>query len=311
MDETKSVYRFKAKSKRVILAIVLVFISAVIRLIFSNVGLYVSWGWAQNFVVIMEFLYASTIITTYKQKIPFAWLGGALIIWALLHYVFRLQFDLIVEFLLLITGIFLILMSYGFLKTKAFAIMSSALSIVMSFVNFFDTFRRFFLVDFFHDDIFPSTEQIMNFSIIEVRYIGCLLIAIATLLCVSAVQLQTVTIAKRSKEIVQIQSNIPQGHNSSTKKYCAYCGKEIMSQAVICPHCGCQVSATIEMDTPSKGLNILSFFIPLVGLILYCVNIDKTPTKAKAIGKWALIGFGVGLGGSLLLYALLMIIMSL
>ena len=50
----------------------------------------------------------------------------------------------------------------------------------------------------------------------------------------------------------------------------------------------------VEQDIPSTGLNVLAFFLPLVGLILYLVYIDSTPKRAKAIGKFALIGFGVG-----------------
>ena len=46
---------------------------------------------------------------------------------------------------------------------------------------------------------------------------------------------------------------------------------------------------------------VLSFFFPLVGLILYVVNVDSKPVMAKAIGKWALIGFIVGVVGSVLL----------
>lgn len=50
-----------------------------------------------------------------------------------------------------------------------------------------------------------------------------------------------------------------------------------------------------ETDTPVKGLNILSFFIPLVGLILFCVFLDSKPNRAKSIGKCALYGFVLGI----------------
>ena len=49
-----------------------------------------------------------------------------------------------------------------------------------------------------------------------------------------------------------------------------------------------------QMFTPdgnSTGLNVISFLIPLVGLILYIIYHDKQPIKAKGVGKWALIGF--------------------
>lgn len=44
-------------------------------------------------------------------------------------------------------------------------------------------------------------------------------------------------------------------------------------------------------DKKSTVLCILSFFIPLVGLILYLTQKDQTPIKAKACGKCALISF--------------------
>ena len=77
-------------------------------------------------------------------------------------------------------------------------------------------------------------------------------------------------------------------------KYCSKCGKEIFSEAVICPHCGCSVADTVH-DIPSTGLNVLSFLLPIVGLILYIVDHNKCPNKANAAGKWALIGFVVGI----------------
>lgn len=77
-------------------------------------------------------------------------------------------------------------------------------------------------------------------------------------------------------------------------KYCSRCGKEIMDEAAVCPHCGCAVTSPNTVpDELSTGLNVLSFFIPLVGLVLYLVYHDKTPNRANAIGKWALIGVGV------------------
>lgn len=46
-----------------------------------------------------------------------------------------------------------------------------------------------------------------------------------------------------------------------------------------------------QADVPSTGFNILSFFFPIIGLILYLVWNDTTPIKAKSVGKSALIGF--------------------
>lgn len=84
-------------------------------------------------------------------------------------------------------------------------------------------------------------------------------------------------------------------------KYCNNCGKEVLDNAIVCPFCGCAVaSKNVEVDKPSTGLNILSFLIPLVGLIMYLSWQNSTPIKAKAVGKWALIGFCVAVGLSIL-----------
>jgi hypothetical protein len=83
-------------------------------------------------------------------------------------------------------------------------------------------------------------------------------------------------------------------------KYCSYCGKEIMNEAVLCPHCGCSTGAR-ELDMPNTGLNILALLFPLIGLVLYLIFHDKTPTKANKIGQFALIGFCIGTFCSLML----------
>ena len=46
-------------------------------------------------------------------------------------------------------------------------------------------------------------------------------------------------------------------------------------------------------DTPSTGLNIICFLIPLVGLIIYLMEKDKAPKKANAAGKAAIWGVGI------------------
>ena len=73
-------------------------------------------------------------------------------------------------------------------------------------------------------------------------------------------------------------------------KYCSQCGKELVDEAVVCPNCGCAVQAPVSQqeDKPSTVLNILAFFQ------------KTTPVRAKAIGKWALIGFIVGVALSIL-----------
>ncbi len=89
-------------------------------------------------------------------------------------------------------------------------------------------------------------------------------------------------------------------------KYCSQCGKELVDEAVMCPNSGRAVQAPVNQqeDKPSTGLNILAFLFPLVGLILYLCFQKTTPVRAKAISKWALIGFIVAIALSVIGQAL-------
>lgn len=87
---------------------------------------------------------------------------------------------------------------------------------------------------------------------------------------------------------------------TNNKVFCRHCGNQINEMAVICPHCGCEtgrkMSSSVSEDVPSAGLNVLSFLIPFVGLILYLTMRETTPKRANAIGKWALISVGISVG---------------
>lgn len=93
--------------------------------------------------------------------------------------------------------------------------------------------------------------------------------------------------------------------------FCKKCGKEICDEAVVCPHCGCatgnpfplssNLNGNAEKDASNLGLAILSFFIPVVGLILYLVWRQDYPLKAKSAGKGALISVIVDAALSVLL----------
>ena len=75
-------------------------------------------------------------------------------------------------------------------------------------------------------------------------------------------------------------------------KYCSHCGAQIDDNAVICVKCGCSVAQnnTNPQDAPNAGFAVLSFFLPVVGLILWLVWMNTSPLKAKSCGKGALIG---------------------
>lgn len=93
--------------------------------------------------------------------------------------------------------------------------------------------------------------------------------------------------------------------------FCKKCGKEINSDAVVCVHCGCAVEQSkIEKATESEHttlLKIVSFLIPVIGIILYFVKSDDSNRKEYL--KFALIsivismvcGFFIGFVGGFMM----------
>lgn len=60
-----------------------------------------------------------------------------------------------------------------------------------------------------------------------------------------------------------------------------------------------QYNIPAEEDKTSAGWCILSFIVPLAGLVIFLTNKDKKPKHAKACGIAALIGFILGTIGSI------------
>ena len=79
--------------------------------------------------------------------------------------------------------------------------------------------------------------------------------------------------------------------------FCHNCGKEIDDKAYVCPYCGVKVErandfSKADADSGSKaGWGILSFLIPLVGLILFLMWKNERPQTAKVCGICALVSF--------------------
>jgi len=75
--------------------------------------------------------------------------------------------------------------------------------------------------------------------------------------------------------------------------FCIKCGAANQDDSRFCTTCGAPLKTNIDQykdsDIPSTGLKVLSFFIPIVGLILYIVWNNSYPDKARSCGKWALI----------------------
>lgn len=78
--------------------------------------------------------------------------------------------------------------------------------------------------------------------------------------------------------------------------FCPKCGKEIMDEAVICPHCGCATRIGAphveEQKTNIFALVgfILSFFFALAGLILSIIGYKKAPEYNNSGKGFALAG---------------------
>jgi hypothetical protein len=97
--------------------------------------------------------------------------------------------------------------------------------------------------------------------------------------------------------------------------YCSKCGSEIEEGNMFCGNCGNRVVSEVDNnhindsnvrtnneDCSSGGLNIISFLIPLVGLVLYCTFIKEYPVKAKGVGTAAIL--------SVIIYTLLIVAFS-
>ena len=74
--------------------------------------------------------------------------------------------------------------------------------------------------------------------------------------------------------------------------FCNHCGKEIPDEAVICPHCGCQIKSLQPAQKTSNSAKtlaivgfILSFFISLAGLIVSIVALNKYKVQTDQSGK--------------------------
>lgn len=76
--------------------------------------------------------------------------------------------------------------------------------------------------------------------------------------------------------------------------YCTNCGSPLNDDKVICLNCGVMIPSEKQEhveDNGSVGFAILSFFIPLIGLIIFLMWQEKRPKTAKQAGIWALVGF--------------------
>ena len=74
-------------------------------------------------------------------------------------------------------------------------------------------------------------------------------------------------------------------------KFCSNCGNEVVDEAVICPKCGASTGQNTVVGNNNNGTSngmatagfILSFFVPLLGLIFSILGLKKV--KETNTGK--------------------------
>lgn len=79
--------------------------------------------------------------------------------------------------------------------------------------------------------------------------------------------------------------------------YCKSCGEQIEDEDNACRFCGCiqngSVALNARSDGQDNGIEIISFLIPIIGLVLYCIWQADTPLKAHSALKGAVVGIVV------------------
>lgn len=103
--------------------------------------------------------------------------------------------------------------------------------------------------------------------------------------------------------------------------FCKKCGKELKEGEIYCPECGQKQDEEIKeekKEKPSQKENnfwwgVLGFFVPVAGLILFCVWYSDlvNKLKGKAAGIGALISVIASFSISAIYYVIYMIIIVL
>lgn len=140
-----------------------------------------------------------------------------------------------------------------------------------------------------------------------------------TYVVIDIILLQAVTV-KKKKEIPQIVVDGVMGSMVQTYRlFCPSCGARFVEGKKFCDQCGNALSELAQpeaasmavnpavnpaADVPTTGIKVLSFFIPLAGFIMWASWINVTPNKAKAAGKFTLIGVIFYVGLVILTYAI-------
>lgn len=116
--------------------------------------------------------------------------------------------------------------------------------------------------------------------------------------------------------------------------FCSHCGAPAASETeAFCRNCGAPLHAEMQMPPQGTGqqmppygypppppyvppvsyenaetlLKVLCFFVPLAGIILYCLDKDKKPVAAKQCLNMSIIALVLGVAVPLLIWLVIMI----
>ena len=96
------------------------------------------------------------------------------------------------------------------------------------------------------------------------------------------------------------------GTEGPAQSYCTNCGEKIENPNVVVNMQGTSEQINIvhnETDKSEILYNVLSFFIPLIGLIFFLIWKDEYPVRAKACLKWMIISIVLSIALTVLFMA--------
>lgn len=91
----------------------------------------------------------------------------------------------------------------------------------------------------------------------------------------------------RSRDFIEVEESVI---NNQSLRYCPFCGKEIIEDAVVCIYCGRQIKPLKQSKTNMKWSNIimailviLAIIIPFVGIITGIIGLTQNEKHGQGL----------------------------